>query len=68
MLEKTDSEKIEDTRKDKDILLDCDNTHFHQFEKVLEKFLVVHGNQIVLPDNPVVFNLSIVTERENVFK
>ena len=38
------------------------NTHFHQFEKVLEKFLVVHGNQIVLPDNPVVFNLSIVTE------
>ena len=36
-------------------------TYLHQFEEIFEKFLVVHGNQIVLPDSPVVLNLGIVT-------
>ena len=41
----------------------CARTHFNKFEQILEEFLVVDGNQIILPGHTVVLDLGVVTEQ-----
>ena len=38
-------------------------THLYQFEKIFEKFFVIHSHQVILLDNTIVFNFCVIAKR-----